>query len=66
MFSTLLKGQNAMIANGDFELANDFKKAFLNLNKTDNLYNKKKLYNEAIFLDLTDRTECHPRMSFKM
>ena len=28
MFSTLLKGQNAMIAGMDFELANDFKKAF--------------------------------------
>ena len=45
MFSTLLKGQNAIVAGMDFELANDFKKAFLNLNKTDNLYNKKKLYN---------------------
>ena len=65
MFSTLLKGQNAMIAGMDFELANDFKKAFLNLNKTDSIYNKKKLYNEAIFLNLTDRTECHPRMNFK-
>ena len=66
MFNTLLKSQNAMVAGMDFELANEFKKAFLNLNKTDNQFNKKKLYNEAIFLDLTDRTECHPRMSFKM
>ena len=31
MFNTLLKSQNAMVAGMDFELANEFKKAFLNL-----------------------------------
>lgn len=66
MFNYFLKGQNALVAGTDFELANDFKKAFLDLSKTDSLFYKKKLYNEAIFLDLTDRTECHPRTSFKM
>ena len=65
MFNTLLKGLNAMIVSLDFGLAKDFKKAFLNLSKTDDLFYKKKLYNEAIFLDLTDRTECHPRISIK-
>ena len=66
MFNTLLKSHTVIVARMDFELANEFKKAFLNLNKTDNQFNKKKLYNEAIFLDLTDRTECHPRINFKM
>ena len=65
MFNTILKSQNNLIARADVELANDFKKAFLKLNKTDSLFKKNKLYNEAIFLDLTDRTECHPRTSFK-
>ena len=45
MFNYLLKGQNALVAGMDFELANDFKKAFLDLSKTDSLFYKKKLYN---------------------
>lgn len=66
MFNYLLKGQNALIARMDFELANDFKKAILDLNKSDSLFYKKRLYYEAIFLDLTDRTEQHPRTNFEM
>ena len=66
MFNYLLKGQNALVAGMDFDLAKEFKNAFLSLNKSDSLFYKKKLYNEAIFLDLTDRTECHPRIHFKM
>ena len=41
MFDTLLKSQNAMIVSLDFGLAKDFKKAFLNLSKTDDLFYKK-------------------------
>ena len=56
MFNYFLKGQNSLVAGMDFELANDFKKAILDLNKSDSLFYKKKLFYEAIFLDLTDRT----------
>ncbi len=66
MFNYLLKGHNSLIANKDFELANDFKKAVLDFNKSENLFYKKKLYFEAILLDLTDRTERHPRTNFEM
>ena len=66
MFNYLLKGQNTLVAGMDSELAKDFKEAILNLNRSDELYQKKRLYFEAIFLDLTDRTECHPRTSFQM
>lgn len=66
MFNYFLKGQNALVARMDFELANDFKKAVLDLNKSDSLFYKKKLYFEAIFLDLTDRTEHHPRTNFEV
>jgi hypothetical protein len=66
MFNYFLKGQNSLIAGLDFELANDFKKAILCLNKSDSLSYKKKLFYEAIFLDLTDRTERHPRTSFEI
>jgi hypothetical protein len=66
MFNYLLKGQNSLLEGMDFELTKDFKKAILDLNKSENLFYKKKLYFEAIFLDLTDRTESHPRTSFKM
>ena len=66
MFNYFLKGQNSLVAGMDFELANDFKKAILDLNKSDSLFNKKKLFYEAIFLDLTDRTERHPRINFEI
>jgi hypothetical protein len=66
MFNYLLKGQNTLVAGMDSELAKDFREAILNLNRSDELYQKKRLYFEAIFLDLTDRTECHPRTSFQM
>ena len=49
MFNYLLKGQNALVAGMDFDLAKEFKNAFLSLNKSDSLFYKKKLYNEAIF-----------------
>jgi len=66
MFNYFLKGQNVLGAGMDFELANDFKKAILDLNKSDSLFYNKKLYFEAIFLDLTDRTERHPRTNFEI
>ena len=66
MFNYFLKGQNTLVAVMDFDLANYFKKAILDLNKSESLFYKKKLFYEAIFLDLTDRTERHPKTNFEM
>jgi len=67
------KRTNNMIAHQDFELAEQLMNADLSFQHTDKdengdpdylLIGKKVYHLEAIFLDLTDRTQAHPRVPF--
>ena len=62
MFKALLNLHTKGTEKFDYDLAKDLKKAIININENDPVLNDKKFFFEGIFLDLTDRTEKHPRM----
>ena len=59
MSNYLLEGQ-------DYDLAKDLQKALLDLNNRESNYKLKRFFFENIFLDLTDRTQRHPQVKYKM
>ena len=64
IYNTGLKQSTNLLNNTDYSTAEGLKNKIFNM-KNDQLLLEKRIYYEAIFLDLSDRSGVHPQINFR-